>query len=67
MGYLGTELYRDPNQPRHYITIDHWNSSTDFDSFQEDHRLEYEAMDERCKSLTEYEARIGTGNLILST
>jgi heme-degrading monooxygenase HmoA len=67
MGYLGTELYRDPTQPRRYITIDRWNSSSDFDSFQENYRLAYEAMDERCKSLTEQEARIGTGDLISST
>lgn len=65
-GYLGTDLLRDPNHPRRYVTIDCWNSSEEFIAFQENYRTEYEAMDEHCKSLTEYESRIGAGRLILS-
>ena len=66
-GYLGTELLRDMNHPRHYLTIDRWASSTAFDSFQENYRAEYEALDTHCKHLTEREARIGAGHLTLST
>ena len=66
-GYLGTELLHDTDNPKHYITIDRWDSSAAFDSFQENYRAEYEAMDARCNSLIESEARMGTGILILST
>ena len=66
-GYLGTELLHDTDHSRHYITIDRWNSSAAFDSLQENYRAEYEAMDARCNSLIEFEARIGTGILNFST
>jgi len=66
-GYLGTELLHNTDHPRHYITIDRWNSSSAFDSFQENYRVEYEAMDARCNSLIEFEVRIGTGILNFST
>jgi len=66
-GYLGTELLHNTDHPRHYITIDRWISSAAFDSFQENYRAEYEAMDARCNSLIEFEVRIGTGILNFST
>ena len=66
-GYLGTELLRAMDHPRHYLTIDHWDSSSAFDSFQENYHVEYEAIDARCENLTEREARIWMGKLILST
>jgi heme-degrading monooxygenase HmoA len=66
-GYLGTDLLRDPNHPRRYLTIDRWDSYEEFESFHENYRTEYKAMDERCNSLTEYESKLGAGTLILST
>ena len=66
-GYLGTDLLRDLDHPRRYITIDRWDSSEDFDSFQENYDTEYESLDARCNSLTEYEARLGAGYLVFPT
>jgi heme-degrading monooxygenase HmoA len=66
-GYIGTELLRDSDRPRHYITIDRWDSSSAFDSFQENYHGEYEAIDARSENLTERETRIGVGTIILST
>jgi heme-degrading monooxygenase HmoA len=66
-GYLGTDLFRHMNHPRHYITIDRWASFAAFDSFRENCRRHYEALDTRCEYLTERETEIATGNLILST
>jgi heme-degrading monooxygenase HmoA len=66
-GYLGTELLCDMDNPRYYITIDRWISSSAFDSFQEKFRLEYETMDARCESLTERGTRIGMGDLPLGS
>lgn len=63
-GYLGTELLRDINYPRHYITIDRWISSSSYESFLEQYRAEYDAIDTRCDYLTEHETRIGGSNLL---
>jgi heme-degrading monooxygenase HmoA len=63
-GYLGTDLLRDLEDPTHYITIDRWISSSAFDSFHEQFRLDYEAIDARCEHLTERETQLGRYNLI---
>ena len=66
-GYLGTELLRDSSNPRRYITIDRWESAAAFETFLEEYRAEYEAMDARCERLTEHEQQIAEGDLIFST
>jgi heme-degrading monooxygenase HmoA len=35
-GYLGTELLRCAEDPKHYMTIDRWSSAEDFTRFQRD-------------------------------
>ena len=62
-GYVGSELLRDQENPKQYITLDRWISSEAFDLFYEKYRLEYEAMDARCEHLTERETQIGNFNL----
>ena len=66
-GYLGTELFRDLNHSRHYITIDRWDSLSAFASFKEEYQNEYEAIDARCEFLTEHEINIGGSDMLLST
>jgi len=63
-GYLGTALLRDLKNPKHYVTIDRWISSTAFDSFHEQFRLDYEALDAHCEHITEREIPLGRSNLI---
>ncbi len=58
-GYLGTELLRDPEIRRRYLTIDRWASPEAFTRFREGHAAEYEALDARCEPLTEAETPLG--------
>ncbi len=59
-GYLGTELIRDVETPGRYVTIDRWASAAAYEDFRSRNSSEYEAIDRRCESLTEHEARLGS-------
>ena len=59
-GYLGTELLRDSKHPQRYITIDRWVSSEAYDSFLAKWKVDYDALDARCKNLTDHESFLGT-------
>ena len=54
-GFMKTELLRDVEKPRRYLTLDYWNSAAAFDNFKIDFPAEYRALDERCEALTERE------------
>jgi len=58
-GYLGTELLRDDQVPRRYLTLDRWTSADAFDRFLHDHRAAYAELDAQCESWTEEEHRLG--------
>lgn len=58
-GFLGTELLRDPNAPRRYITIDRWDSSNHYGSFMSRWKTDYETLDTQCEGLTETESFVG--------
>lgn len=58
-GYLGTELLKDPSDPQHYLTLDRWTSTTDFESFLSTWKQEYAILDAQCEGLTEEETLLG--------
>ena len=58
-GYLGTELLHGVAVPDCYFTIDRWDSSASYEAFRSRHSSEYEAIDQRCESLTESESHVG--------
>lgn len=58
-GYRGTELLRDLEKPRRYITIDRWDSREAYLGFVARAAAEYDALDKRCQALTAREALIG--------
>jgi heme-degrading monooxygenase HmoA len=58
-GFIGTELNRDLNHPRRYLTLDLWVSKAAYDRFRSDHQKEYEAIDAQCEELTEKESELG--------
>jgi len=58
-GYIRTELMRDLKTPRHYWTLDFWTTRQAYVRFKKENRDEYQAMDEKCLSLTEHESLIG--------
>jgi heme-degrading monooxygenase HmoA len=57
--YLRTELVRDLKAKRTYLTLDFWKSPQAYTRFRKQHAAEYEALDARCKALTESEREIG--------
>ena len=59
-GYLGTELLRDAKNRQRYVTIDRWISQATYEAFRSRWADEYEAIDERCEALTEYETPLGS-------
>ncbi len=58
-GYRGTELYRDTARPAHFVTIDHWTSSSAFQESLPTVREAYHRLDEEGASLTLREQRLG--------
>jgi heme-degrading monooxygenase HmoA len=58
-GYLGTELMHDEKQPRHYLTIDRWDSKESYKAFQSQWKEKYNALDTQCDGLTERESLLG--------
>ena len=58
-GFIRTELNRDFNNPRRYLTLDYWTSKDAYEKFHEQHRAEYKAIDQRCEGLTERETPLG--------
>ena len=58
-GYRGTKLIRDLDVSRHYVTLDFWESQTDYETFKVQHAAEYKAIDQKCEALTEEEREIG--------
>jgi heme-degrading monooxygenase HmoA len=57
--YVATELIRDVDVARRFITIDRWESRDAFEQFKAAAQPEYEALDARCKQLTRDERLIG--------
>jgi heme-degrading monooxygenase HmoA len=58
--YLGSELLRDRGDPSRYLTVDRWTSREAFEDFRRSHAFEYESLDQRCSSLSEREAPLGS-------
>ena len=59
-GYIGTELHRDSEDKRRYVTMDFWASQQAYESFRERWSEEYEMLDRTCESLIEREAPLGS-------
>lgn len=59
MGYLGTELLQDRENPRRFVTIDRWESREAFETFRTQRAAEFESIDRRCERLTTEETHIG--------
>jgi heme-degrading monooxygenase HmoA len=58
-GYLGTELLRDPQDRKRYITIDRWDSRRAYESFLSQWKKEYDVLDKRCEEVTMQESMLG--------
>ncbi len=58
-GYLGTELLRSACETNTFLTIDRWNSATDFDDFQARFGAEYNNLDAEFEGWTSSEKKLG--------
>ena len=58
-GYLRTELYHDCRNTNRFLTIDHWESPSSWESFRSRCATEFEQLDARCAELTQQETEIG--------
>src|SRR6266478_6098303 len=57
--YIRTELIRDVKTPRRYLTLDFWTTRQAYLQFKKENHAEYQAIDDKCMSLTEDEALVG--------
>ena len=58
-GFRGTVLLRNTEDPRHFLTIDSWDSVVAQVQMREQFHDEYSGLDQACEALTESERRIG--------
>jgi heme-degrading monooxygenase HmoA len=58
--YVGTELWRDRDQPNRYITVDRWRSRAERERFLREERSDYAVLDALGRRLTTAEARLAS-------
>ena len=58
-GFRGTELLRDSENRRRYVTIDRWESFEEQMAMRGRCAKEWEELDRKCEAFTEVERRIG--------
>lgn len=58
-GYIGTELLRDADQPRRFVTIDRWSSADAYTAFVTATKPRYAQIDARGDALTLIERSLG--------
>ena len=58
-GYLSTQLLRDAETLRRYLTIDRWDSVASYQAMREKFAKEHDVLDRSCEAFTESERRIG--------
>jgi heme-degrading monooxygenase HmoA len=58
-GYHSTQLLRDAETERRYLTIDRWDSLAAYRAMRERFAREHEELDRACEQFTESERRIG--------
>ena len=58
--YIRTELVKDVADPLRFLTLDYWQSQSEFKRFREENLAEYERLDKEFERLTEKETRLGS-------
>src|SRR5205807_6152035 len=57
--FLDSQLARDIELARRFVTIDRWESRAAFDAFKASAKADYDALDARCRQLTRSVRLIG--------
>jgi len=58
-GYMGSELHRDLQEKKQYLTIDRWNTEESYKAFRIRWAKDYERIDQRCDCWTTNEQLVG--------
>jgi heme-degrading monooxygenase HmoA len=58
-GFVSTTLMKDTRDSRRFVVADRWTSEELYEEFKRSHEKQYQALDERCRRLTERETEIG--------
>jgi len=58
-GYIKTDLIRDIENPKRFLTIDYWRSQSSFASMKQTISNEYDRLDKQCEAYTLSENHIG--------
>ena len=61
--YLGHDLMKSGDGST-YILVDKWMSKADFQDFVDEHKAEYEQLNEKCKELYDSEETLGEFDLM---
>ena len=59
-GFIRTELVKDVADSARLLTLDYWQSQSEFKKFREQNLAEYERLDQEFEGLTEKETRLGS-------
>jgi hypothetical protein len=62
--YLGTDLLRDRDKERGYVTIDRWESESAYRGFVVEHRDEFAELDRQGEQFTTKETPLGEFNAV---
>ena len=60
VGYIGTELLRDLDEPERYLVIDRWESADAYNAFLVEHQAEYLRRSDEARFYYIQELRFGT-------
>ncbi len=58
-GYLGTRLMHSDDLPENYVTIDHWDTEENYETFMTQWKDAYQALDRECEGLAFEETCLG--------
>jgi len=61
--YLGSELMKNADG-KTYILIDKWITKADYQDFLDEHKAEYDQLNEKCKELYDSEEDMGEFELL---
>lgn len=58
--FLGTEFFRDMENPSRYMLVDRFSSQAAFTAFLEKFREQYDKLDKKCEPLCASDIRLGS-------
>ena len=58
-GFVSTTLWRDVRDANRFLVADRWTSQESYEGFKQTYAARYQALDERCRRLTERETELG--------